>query len=592
MKVKINTYIIRFLLIALMCVILYVSGCGDNSWVNSRLDEAERLMEGRPDSALAILDSIHPATIEKKEQLARYALLKSMALDKNCIDMTDFEVMQPAIDHYVENGTPDEKLRTYYYRARIYQNRNDRDSALYSLMRGFELAEKCKDSLAVARILAVQGILLKSFYDIDGYTECYIKAAGIMHNKHNQLYEFDFLLNSLNGLILLDKKSRADSIVKLLERFDSLDETQSRRFRSYILAYHLQFGSHEDLRLWLKTNKDSLTHDANLILNLARAYHRLGDNNRAIEYLASLDDARAPYDTLKYLSIKYPLLEDLGKYQHALDAYKDFSKRLETINSEKFEQKSRSMEDKHQMEIQAEKNDQMHAKTMWELIGGIGVLATMLIIFLLIMRSQRIRRHLAEAKAHTAELENDNLKAERGRLALENQNFQLERDKNALEAEALSRRVEELEGESEDLKELLQSQQEMPEEVRQAIRTRIEMLNSYLASQISDHKEFEKAYDDWVAELTADSERFMDSNRLAFQASHPEFIKYFEDHGLTTSEINYVCLYAIGLRGKDVGNYMRKRSHVNISSAIRAKLGIDRHETNIGIYVRKKLKSM
>ena len=156
----------------------------------------------------------------------------------------------------------------------------------------------------------------------------------------------------------------------------------------------------------------------------------------------------------------------------------------------------------------------------------------------------------------------------------------------------MSRRVEELEGESEDLKELLQSQQEMPEEVRQAIRTRIEMLNSYLASQISDHKEFEKAYDDWVAELTADSERFMDSNRLAFQASHPEFIKYFEDHGLTTSEINYVCLYAIGLRGKDVGNYMRKRSHVNISSAIRAKLGIDRHETNIGIYVRKKLKSM
>ena len=40
------------------------------------------------------------------------------------------------------------------------------------------------------------------------------------------------------------------------------------------------------------------------------------------------------------------------------------------------------------------------------------------------------------------------------------------------------------------------------------------------------------------------------------------------------------------------GNYMKKRSHVNISSGIRKKLGIDKHETNIGIYVRKLLKKL
>ncbi|MDE6291174.1 MAG: hypothetical protein K2M16_06555, partial [Muribaculaceae bacterium] len=141
-----------------------------------------------------------------------------------------------------------------------------------------------------------------------------------------------------------------------------------------------------------------------------------------------------------------------------------------------------------------------------------------------------------------------------------------------------------------NLKELLESEKEMPQEVRKAIQTRIGMLNAYLASQISDHKEFEKAYDDWVAEHTANTEEFMNSNRLAFQASHPRFIRYFEEHGLTESEINYVCLYAIGLRGKDVGAYMRKRSHVNISSAIRRKLGIDKHESNIGIYVRRLLR--
>ena len=80
--------------------------------------------------------------------------------------------------------------------------------------------------------------------------------------------------------------------------------------------------------------------------------------------------------------------------------------------------------------------------------------------------------------------------------------------------------------------------------------------------------------------------------RLAFKASHPMFIKYLEEHGLTEYEINYLCLYAIGLKGKDVGSYIQLRRHYNISSEIRSKLGIDEHETNIGIYIRKLLKRL
>ncbi|MCM1140522.1 MAG: hypothetical protein NC453_18285 [Muribaculum sp.] len=175
---------------------------------------------------------------------------------------------------------------------------------------------------------------------------------------------------------------------------------------------------------------------------------------------------------------------------------------------------------------------------------------------------------------------------------MENKNLQLERDNKALEAENLAHRVEILESESENLKNIIESQEELPQEVQDAIKVRIEMLNSLLAGYITSNDQYEKPYDIWVKELTANTEEFMNSNRLAFQASHPSFIQYFEEHGLTVDEINYVCLYAIGLRGKEVGNYMKKRSHVNISSAIRKKLGIDKHETNIGIYVRKLLREL
>lgn len=214
------------------------------------------------------------------------------------------------------------------------------------------------------------------------------------------------------------------------------------------------------------------------------------------------------------------------------------------------------------------------------------------VILFLLFRSNKSQKELAVERARSSELENKNLKSEKDNLVLENKNLQLERDKKALEAENLAHRVKELENESLNLNELMDSQEELPSEVQQTIKVRIEMLNALLARYITANEKYAEPYESWIKELTDNTEKFMNSNRLAFHASHPRFIQYFEDHGLTVGEINYVCLYAIGLKGKEVGIYMKKRSHVNISSGIRKKLGIDKHDTNIGIYVRKLLKEL
>lgn len=89
--------------------------------------------------------------------------------------------------------------------------------------------------------------------------------------------------------------------------------------------------------------------------------------------------------------------------------------------------------------------------------------------------------------------------------------------------------------------------------------------------------------------LIANRDTFMESTRLSFVASHPQFIRHLESHGLTKWEINYCCLYALGLKGKEVGIYIKMRSHYNVSSDIREKLGINEHDTNLGIYLRKLL---
>ncbi len=539
------------------------------------LNRAESLMEDHPDSALTILKGIEKSSLSSKEELARYGLLMSMALDKNYIDTTSFDVLQPAIDYYLEKGNPTEKLRTYYYQGRIFQNRGDRDKALNSFIKGIDVSTESNDSLCIARTLVAQGALYNEFYDLDSYTNCHLKAAKIYNHLSYKWHEFDCLLNALNGYIALGNKTKGDSILALCVEFKDLDSIQNHTLYEYKLSHAIRLGKTQDIENLIKNQAENSNLDTDGQLNLALAYNKVGKNKEAIHLLSSINTEQV-YDTLKYLAISVPIFEDMGNYKVALAAYKNYSHKMDSITMLRFDQKSKSIEEKHQIELQAQQEAREKTKIIWSCVTGIIFLIFIVVILSLLFRSNKTQKDLALEKAKNTELENEKLKAER--------------DKKTLEAENLAHRVEILENESASLKELMDSQEELPSEVQEAIKVRIEMLNALMAGYITNNDRYEKPYDSWIKELTDNTEEFMNSNRLAFQASHPRFIQYFEVHGLTVSEINYVCLYAIGLKGKEVGSYIKMRSHVNISSAIRKKLGIDKHETNIGIYVRKLLK--
>ena len=70
--------------LALLLILLMTAGCNRRSAVDEKMDLADSLMTSRPDSALAVLEGIPASDVNRKETSARYALLKSMALDKNC----------------------------------------------------------------------------------------------------------------------------------------------------------------------------------------------------------------------------------------------------------------------------------------------------------------------------------------------------------------------------------------------------------------------------------------------------------------------------------------------------------------------------
>lgn len=551
------------------------------------MESADRIMEECPDSALAILSDIDSTSLTGDEERARMALLMSMVLDKNYIDTTDFSVLQPAINYYLSKGNADDRLRTYYYQGRIYQNMGDDDGAMKSFVRGLDLGEEATDTLTLARMLVAQSFIFKSLSNFSEYVSNRLSAAELYGRLgHNEL-RTDCLLAALDGYILSDDRQHSDSIYALCSKEYQENSIDSRDFLPLQLSYEWNFGTKEQLLKLLGESTKITDWPSDRIMTIAGCYLACGESRIANEILNQLSMSGIPYDSMKYSAVKYAVLDSLNDYKGSLEELKTFIDLFSDEYKEILESRLQSSEIRHKFELESQKEakDRTIQTTIW--MSGISILIMLVILMLFIIRHNRMAKRLALREKRVAMEANEKLKDKSERLEQKNR-------QSALEVRDLKDRLQVAEAERDRLDKLLESQSHIPPEVKLAIKDRIRTLNDLLATQIKEQSNPKKgnqgkSFEETIQELVADRQKFMNSTRLAFMASHPSFIQYFEDHNLTTDEINYICLYAIGLNGKETGAYIQKSGHVNMSSTIRKKLGLDVHETNISIYVRRLL---
>lgn len=591
---------IRFMAIIFLSISLLVTvSCDRHSEADSRMDKAESLMASKPDSALIILDSITPERLGGKREKARYALLKSMALDKNYIDTTTFDVLQPAIDYYLKKGSADERLRTYYYQGRIYQNRHNPDSAMQSFMRGSEYGVQATDTLTLANLLVAQGTILCTTYKYDDFTNVNLDAANLYKNINKADYEILSLANALDGSIINQKKQLADSIFSIIQERINNNPDLSSTVTPYILSYTLNFGNNEDVTELLNNYSSIDSVDDLTKIDIAYAYYEIGDSYNARHFMDAIGQSAAARKTLKYLAIKPDILEQSGDIAGALDAFRDYSTTLDSIHLDIFSHDLLFAKERHEMEKSNLLNIQKRDRIIWISLSITFLLMLIAVYFYYRYRLGKAKSRLDDEEKKKLHLQQENLQhanekleLERHNAVLEKQTAELECERQSLVAENFRLKIEQLENESALLKEILEDRKDLAKPIEDAIRIRLEMLNSLLATQITKKASYSKPYDAWRDKLIKDKDKFMNSTRLAFKATHPKFMDYLEQHGLTVDEINYLCLYAIGLRGKEVGEYIKLKRHYNVSSEIRKKLGIDEHETNIGIYIRNLMKKL
>ena len=129
----------------LLCFgLVFLIACGRDI-TRQRLSDIESYIDSRPDSALAAIRQIDTAALRGRAVKAKYSLLHAIALDKNYIDTADTRIVKPAVEWYDHHGSPEERLKAYYYQGREFYNDKQYNKAAVSYTIALESIGESKD---------------------------------------------------------------------------------------------------------------------------------------------------------------------------------------------------------------------------------------------------------------------------------------------------------------------------------------------------------------------------------------------------------------------------------------------------------------
>ena len=519
------------------------------------LNTADSLMEQRPDSALALLRRIDTLRLTSRHDRARYAMLLSMALDKNYIDLKDFHVLQPAIDYYEDHGTPTEQMRTFYYQGRIYENAGNMSKALQTYLKALERGKESNDTLTIARVYSAQLIPNLKLMSFDKAIEAGKKAAYYFRKAGRAN---DYVLCVLHIANAYSMKNDRVNTWKFLNECRKLwpyiSEKRKQEFYNNYLITAISFNGMDSIQAAVREYESHVPPSEWDILTLADAYAGIKNFKRA-EYFATQHKLHSSsiYSDKRYYAILYFLCRAQGKYKEAGEAYSRFNHINDSLNISALQENVRLTEARHQQELLNKESELNQIRNLWITVCGIVILLLIILFISYRLRISRMQKRLIEQ-----------------------------------EKEQYRRLYEQLEDEHQSLQLLLAENNRLNDETKDIVKNRLDLLNDFIKAHLAEKGSKAEMR---IRQIMEDKEAFMQSTCQSFSISHPAFIQKLRSHGLTDWEVGYCCLYALGLSSKEVGHYINSSTYYKTNSMIRKKLGLDSHCTNLNLYIKQMLEA-
>ena len=305
--------------IAVVAIIVFVSSCASKE-AKRIMDTADAVMWTRPDSALAVLESIDTLSLKTRAQRARYSLLYTMALDRNHRDIPDLRIIKPAASYYERHGSNDDRMKMYFYLGVAQYDTGDPEAAITSYLRAKEYSSRSDN-------LVFRGIISSSISDV--YLWNNNNSESILYCKEACDYfvqaKDSFRLWNTTGLLAnrysnIRDWAKADSLYSIFFS-QPIRDTSIYARQLLNLAWNNIFkpGSdpHESIDLFRKaTGEFGGTPSLSDYCVYAYASEIIGDYDTANDLIRQLENVDSSSTILKIW--KYRIFKRRGDYKDAL----------------------------------------------------------------------------------------------------------------------------------------------------------------------------------------------------------------------------------------------------------------------------------
>ena len=437
--------------ILMLILPLFLVACNkENSKYMSQLDKVQQCIEVHPDSALQILQSFTINDLHTSVGKARYALLKSMALDKNYIDVTSDSLTSIALVYYKKHGTPDEKLKAYYYNGKINAYAGNYDSAMQNYIYGEKEIKFCSDFLAIGRLYNAKMTVYKSIYNIEEAIKP-AQLSAYYYLQAGDTVRYITALNSLSSLLLSTEKFEAlnKMFFEIMMYEDKMLLSQKNNFyinkinyaisvkdpllRNIIDEYLLSFSKIKESINWLV---------------LANAYNELKEDSLAINSLIEHKKYNGEYDDL-YFYLASEVYNSVGDFETAYKYLKHHQLNSSKESLKIFQSDVKFIEEKYLLEEQKLKQKYLI------IVLNLSILVIIMIVFYV---SLFVRRLIKSRNDKIKEVEEQKIK-------LNN-----EYEKAIIEKNKLCSLI---------------SNNKISRDIRKVIEERLLILNNFIVSNIS-----------------------------------------------------------------------------------------------------------
>lgn len=543
--------------VTILSALVLLAACAGTE-IKTSLDNAKCLMEVSPAEALDTLESIDREALTTRKLRARHALLYSMALDKNYIDLKNDSIIAPAVEYYSRHGDADIRFRTHYYHARIFENAGDYDNALLAVSKAEALDTAKVDADVLCMLYAMKG----SIYDIAWRPHDAIESYELARRYALEAHKFrHYAYYTL--YCAMEYRQASDSI--LFEK--CLSEVQD--YQEYFTLTERHIYQSIMLNRMIDLEKDSnevLGFVENYLIeypqsekinwkNIARAYQYLNMHEKALEVLKLYTDYNDVSLDPGYYAILSEILAELKDYDEALKAHEKYAYINDAEDIKLHQSDLKLVEQRHSHEIQ---EISQKYKFLYLTIIFLSILFVSLFYII---------------KWYKAYLKNKS-----------------EYDSLIKEYDELRRLEAKLNDAYRYLSEQMDRRGESSKDLMTILGYRIKSLSAFLKRPIPDAL---SKIPSQIEDIKKNKNYIVDSVGLLYAINYPDFVSVLQNHGLTSSEIGFCCLYIMGLNMPEVGEIIGKVSSIyNINSTIRKKLNISTSETNLDKWLVKKFSEL